>query len=66
MKAFVEKNILICMFCVCHPSGVVHQVKPIRGPRDLVLQVAMDYVKSGTVSYHSIAVIHVFISESLS
>nr|XP_040028926.1 fibulin-1-like [Gasterosteus aculeatus aculeatus] len=25
--------------------GVVHQVKPIRGPRDLVLQVAMDYVK---------------------
>uniref|UniRef100_A0A671VIF5 Fibulin-1 n=1 Tax=Sparus aurata TaxID=8175 RepID=A0A671VIF5_SPAAU len=43
--------------------GVVQQVKPIIGPRDLVLEVAMDYVISGLVSRRNIVVIHVFISD---
>lgn len=43
--------------------GVVRQVKPIIGPRDLVLEVAMNYVKSGVVSHRNVVIIHVFISE---
>ncbi|XP_068572823.1 fibulin-1-like [Cebidichthys violaceus] len=43
--------------------GVVRQVKPIFGPRDLELQVAMNYVKSGVVSNRNIFIIQVFISE---
>lgn len=45
------------------PTGVVQQVKPIIGPRDLVLEVAMDYVISGLVSRRNIVLIHVFISD---
>ncbi|XP_031721448.1 fibulin-1-like [Anarrhichthys ocellatus] len=43
--------------------GVVRQVKPIFGPRDLELQVAMNYFKSGVVSKCNIFIIQVFISE---
>ncbi|XP_059181640.1 fibulin-1-like [Centropristis striata] len=43
--------------------GVVRQVKPIIGPRDIVLEVAMNYIKSGVVSHSNIVVIHVFISQ---
>ncbi|KAJ4924881.1 hypothetical protein JOQ06_003831 [Pogonophryne albipinna] len=43
--------------------GVVRQVKPIIGPRDLVIEVAMNYIKSRTVSHRNIVIIHVFISE---
>lgn len=51
--------------CVCPYSGVVRQVKPIIGSRDssIVLEVAMNYVKSGVISHRNIVVIHVFISE---
>lgn len=52
-----------CMFCVCHPPGVVRQVKPLRGPKDFVFQVAVNYVKSGVVSYRNIVIIRFFISE---
>ncbi|XP_033968228.1 fibulin-1-like isoform X1 [Pseudochaenichthys georgianus] len=43
--------------------GVVRQVKPIIGPRDLVIEVAMNYIKSRAVSHRNIVMIHVFISE---
>ncbi|XP_041637226.1 fibulin-1-like [Cheilinus undulatus] len=43
--------------------GVVRQVKPIVGPRDLVLEVAMNYVKSGIISHRNVVIIHIFISE---
>ncbi|XP_042259393.1 fibulin-1-like [Thunnus maccoyii] len=43
--------------------GVVRQVKPIIGPKDLVLQVAMNYIKSGNISHRNVVIIHVFISE---
>ncbi|KAG8005693.1 Fibulin-1 [Nibea albiflora] len=43
--------------------GVVRQVKPIIGPRDLVVKVAMNYVKAGVISHRNIVVVHVFISE---
>ncbi|XP_029317689.1 fibulin-1-like isoform X1 [Cottoperca gobio] len=43
--------------------GVVRQVKPIIGPRDLALEVAMNYVKSGVISHRNVVMIHVFISE---
>ncbi|XP_056224283.1 fibulin-1-like isoform X1 [Seriola aureovittata] len=43
--------------------GVVQQVKPIIGPRDLVLEVSMNYVKSGVISHRNVVMIHVFISE---
>ncbi|XP_018543014.1 fibulin-1 isoform X2 [Lates calcarifer] len=43
--------------------GVVQQVKPIIGPKDLVLEVAMNYVKSGIISHRNVVIIHVFISE---
>lgn len=43
--------------------GVVRQVKPIIGPRDLVLEVSMNYVKSGVVFQRSVIIVHVFISE---
>uniref|UniRef100_UPI0037E707F9 fibulin-1-like n=1 Tax=Semicossyphus pulcher TaxID=241346 RepID=UPI0037E707F9 len=43
--------------------GVVRQVKPIIGPRDLLLKVAMNYVKSGIISHSNIVVIRVIISE---
>ncbi|KAM3588051.1 uncharacterized protein V6R79_020058 [Siganus canaliculatus] len=43
--------------------GVVRQVKPIIGPRDIALQVAMNYVKSGIISHRNVVTINVFISE---
>ncbi|KAM4615096.1 fibulin-1-like [Polymixia lowei] len=43
--------------------GVVRQVKPISGPVDFMVEVAMNYVKSGIVSHRNIVVIHVFVSE---
>nr|XP_019948044.1 PREDICTED: fibulin-1-like isoform X1 [Paralichthys olivaceus] len=43
--------------------GVVRQVKPIIGPRYLELKVAMNYVKSGTVSHQNVVVLRIFISE---
>lgn len=54
---------LILYFNVCHPSGVIRQVKPIVGPRELVLEVTMNYVQSGVISQQNIVIIHVFISE---
>lgn len=44
-------------------SGVVQQVKPIIGPMDLVLHVAVNYVKSGLISHFNIVVIRIFISD---
>uniref|UniRef100_A0A8D0AL22 Fibulin-1 n=1 Tax=Sander lucioperca TaxID=283035 RepID=A0A8D0AL22_SANLU len=44
-------------------TGVVRQVKPITGPRDFELKVAMNYVKSGVISHSNAVIIHVFISE---
>ncbi|CAJ1055051.1 fibulin-1-like [Xyrichtys novacula] len=43
--------------------GVVRQVRPIVGPRDLVLEVAMNYVKSGIISHRNVVILHIFISE---
>ncbi|XP_061570252.1 fibulin-1-like isoform X2 [Cololabis saira] len=43
--------------------GVIRQVKPIIGPRELVLEVTMNYVLAGVVSQQNIVIIHVFISE---
>ncbi|XP_062414461.1 fibrillin-2-like [Pungitius pungitius] len=43
--------------------GVVRQVKPLRGPKNVVFQVSLTYVKSGVVSYRNIVIIHFFISE---
>uniref|UniRef100_A0AAQ4RIF7 Fibulin 1 n=1 Tax=Gasterosteus aculeatus aculeatus TaxID=481459 RepID=A0AAQ4RIF7_GASAC len=43
--------------------GVVRQVKSLRGPKDVVFQVAVNYVKSGVVSYRNIVIIRFFISE---
>lgn len=44
-------------------SGVVRQIKPIIGPRDIVVTVAMNYFKSGHISHSNIVIIHVYISE---
>uniref|UniRef100_A0A665WL03 Fibulin-1 n=1 Tax=Echeneis naucrates TaxID=173247 RepID=A0A665WL03_ECHNA len=43
--------------------GVVQQVKPIVGPKDIKLEVAMNYVKSGNISHRNVVIIHIFISE---
>ncbi|KAM4569870.1 fibulin-1-like [Odontesthes bonariensis] len=43
--------------------GVIRQLKPIIGPRELVLEVTMNYVQSGFISQKNIVIIHVFISE---
>lgn len=48
--------------CVLFP-GVVQQVKPIIGPMDLVLQVAVNYVESGFITHYNIVFIRVFISD---
>uniref|UniRef100_H3C2H5 Fibulin-1 n=1 Tax=Tetraodon nigroviridis TaxID=99883 RepID=H3C2H5_TETNG len=45
--------------------GVIQQVKPIIGPADLVLQVAINYVQSGVISHRNIVFIHIFISDHL-
>ncbi|KAM8910561.1 uncharacterized protein AB9W97_006881 [Spinachia spinachia] len=45
------------------PFGVLRQLKPLRGPKDFVYQVAVTKVKSGVVSHRSIVVIRFFISE---
>ncbi|XP_011611780.2 fibulin-1 isoform X1 [Takifugu rubripes] len=43
--------------------GVIQQVKPIIGPMDLVLQVAVNYVKSGLISHYNTVFIYIFISD---
>ncbi|KAM9705554.1 fibulin-1-like [Menidia menidia] len=43
--------------------GVIRQLKPVVGPRALVLEVTMNYVQSGVISQKNIVIIHVFISE---
>ncbi|KAG5845165.1 hypothetical protein ANANG_G00135940 [Anguilla anguilla] len=43
--------------------GVVRQVKPIIGPVDVALKLAMNYVTSGAVSHQNIVKVNVFISE---
>ncbi|KAG7455867.1 hypothetical protein MATL_G00245500 [Megalops atlanticus] len=43
--------------------GVVRQVKPITGPRHIVLKLAMNYVVSGVVSHRNIVNVHIFVSE---
>ncbi|KAM3859071.1 fibulin-1-like [Diretmus argenteus] len=43
--------------------GIIRQVKPIVGPRDLTVEVAMNYIKSGLISHCNVVVIHVYISE---
>ncbi|XP_008293091.1 fibulin-1 [Stegastes partitus] len=43
--------------------GVIRQVKPIIGPKELVLEVSMNYVKSGIIFQRSVIMVHVFISE---
>lgn len=47
-------------------AGVIQQVKPIIGPMDLELQVAINYVQSGVVSHCNVVFIHIFISEESS
>ncbi|XP_038566122.1 fibulin-1-like [Micropterus salmoides] len=43
--------------------GVIRQVKRIIGPMELVVEVAINYVKSGVNSHRNIVIIHIFISE---
>ncbi|XP_032445286.1 fibulin-1 isoform X2 [Xiphophorus hellerii] len=43
--------------------GVIRQIKPVLGPKELILEVSMKYVQSGVVSQQNIVLIHVFISE---
>uniref|UniRef100_A0A3B3XXL9 Fibulin-1 n=1 Tax=Poecilia mexicana TaxID=48701 RepID=A0A3B3XXL9_9TELE len=43
--------------------GVIRQIKPVLGPKELILEVTMKYVQSGVVSQQNIVLIHVFISE---
>ncbi|KAF0029579.1 hypothetical protein F2P81_018684 [Scophthalmus maximus] len=43
--------------------GVVQQVKPITGPRVIVLKVAMNYYVSGHFSHCKIVVVHILFSE---
>ncbi|KAK2858865.1 hypothetical protein Q5P01_003485 [Channa striata] len=45
--------------------GVVRQVKPVIGPKDLVLEVALNYVTTGVISHRNVVIIHIFISEFL-
>lgn len=48
---------------ISHLSGVVRQLQPITGPKDIILEVAMNYDNSGVVFHRNIVVIHIFISE---
>uniref|UniRef100_A0A8D0AL42 Fibulin 1 n=1 Tax=Sander lucioperca TaxID=283035 RepID=A0A8D0AL42_SANLU len=48
---------------MCSLDVLVYLVKPITGPRDFELKVAMNYVKSGVISHSNAVIIHVFISE---
>ncbi|XP_036376120.1 fibulin-1-like isoform X2 [Megalops cyprinoides] len=43
--------------------GIVRQVRPITGPKHIVLKLAMNYVVSGVVSHRNIVNVHVFVSE---
>ncbi|KAM6986677.1 fibulin-1-like isoform 3-T3 [Aplochiton taeniatus] len=43
--------------------GVVRQVKPITGPKNIVLKVAMSYRKSSNISHRNIVIVNIFISE---
>lgn len=49
--------------CVLSSVGVVQQVKQIIGCKNLVLEVGMNYVKSGVISHVNVVVIHIFVSE---
>ncbi|XP_047245393.1 fibulin-1-like isoform X3 [Girardinichthys multiradiatus] len=43
--------------------GVIRQIKPVMGPKELVLEVTMKYVQSGVVSQQNIVLIHIFVSK---
>ncbi|XP_054911635.1 fibulin-1-like [Poeciliopsis prolifica] len=43
--------------------GVIRQIKPVLGPKELILEASMKYVQSGVVSQQNVILIHVFISE---
>ncbi|KAF7641902.1 hypothetical protein LDENG_00268950 [Lucifuga dentata] len=43
--------------------GVVQQVKPITNPKDLIVEVTMNYVASGFISHRNVVIVHIFISE---
>uniref|UniRef100_A0A672Z2N7 Fibulin-1 n=1 Tax=Sphaeramia orbicularis TaxID=375764 RepID=A0A672Z2N7_9TELE len=43
--------------------GVVRQLQPTTGPKDIILEVAMNYGNSGVVFHRNIVNIHIFISE---
>ncbi|KAJ8006849.1 hypothetical protein DPEC_G00111490 [Dallia pectoralis] len=43
--------------------GVVRQVKPITGPLNVMLKLAMNYVKGGIISHRNIVIVHIFLSE---
>ncbi|XP_053718416.1 fibulin-1-like isoform X1 [Synchiropus splendidus] len=43
--------------------GIVRQIRPIIGPKDVLVEVAMDYYASGVLNYRNIVIIHVFISK---
>uniref|UniRef100_A0A8C9T7X7 Fibulin-1 n=1 Tax=Scleropages formosus TaxID=113540 RepID=A0A8C9T7X7_SCLFO len=43
--------------------GVVRQVKPITGPLQTVLKVAMNHVTSGVISHRNIINLHIFVSK---
>lgn len=58
-----HKRLSVTNRLLCPPSGVVRQVKPVIGPKNLVLQVAMNYVKSGVITHRNVVIIHVFVSE---
>ncbi|MEQ2211876.1 hypothetical protein XENOCAPTIV_019096 [Xenoophorus captivus] len=42
---------------------VIRQIKPVMGPKELVLEVTMKYVQSGVVSQQNLVLIHIFISK---
>ncbi|XP_043964219.1 fibulin-1-like [Gambusia affinis] len=43
--------------------GIIRQIKPVLGPKELILEVSMKYVQSGVVSQQNIVLIRVFISK---
>ncbi|TRY76051.1 hypothetical protein DNTS_031957 [Danionella cerebrum] len=45
------------------PNGVVRQVKPLVGPLNTVLKLAMNYVTNGVVSHRNIINVHIYVSE---
>ncbi|XP_015245735.1 PREDICTED: fibulin-1 [Cyprinodon variegatus] len=43
--------------------GVIRQIKPVMGPKELVLEVNMKYLKAGVISQQNVILIHVYISK---